>query len=203
MSTSHAAEPSLLTSPPLPSEIDSLLSAQIIVAWAGERGGDEERRLGWWRTDLVSEYGGRDFFMRLLPRTSEWAVLQAVREAALRADIVAKKQVPDADALISLYGLSFEIDERLEERIQELKRTNKQPAESLPALAAFINTAWNRQGFLDWVDGHGKSEFSVTATGRRLKGVLPSSLDSITKRLVGALSPIAKEYPFPHFKGNS
>ena len=203
MSTSHAAEPSLLTSPPIPTEIDSLLSAQIIVAWAGERGGDEERRLGWWRTDLVSEYGGRDFFKRLLPRTSEWAVLQAVREAALRTDSIAKKQVPDADALISLYGLSFEIDERLEERIQELKRTNKQPAESLPALAAFINTAWNRQGFLDWVDGHGKSEFSVTATGRRLKGVLPSSLDSITKRLVGALSPIAKEYPFPHFKGNS
>lgn len=116
---------------------------------------------------------------------------------------IAKKQVPDADALISLYGLSFEIDERLEERIQELKRTSKQPAESFPALAAFINTPWNQQGFLEWVQGHGKSEFSVTSTGRQLKGVLPSSLDSITKRLVGALSPIAKEFPFPHFKGIS
>ena len=203
MSTSNAAEPSLLKSAPLPSEIDSLLASQIIVAWAGERGGDDERRLSWWRTDLVSEYGGRDFFKRLLPRTSEWAVLQAVREAALRADIIAKKQVPDADALISLYGLSFEIDERLEERIQELKRTNKPPIESLPALAAFINSHWNQQGFLDWLEGHGKRDFTVTATGRRLKGAPPSSLDSITKRLVGALSPIAKEYPFPHFKGNS
>lgn len=203
ISTSSVAEPSLFKTAPLPSEIDSLLASQIIVAWAGERGGDDERRLGWWRTDLVSEYGGRDFFKRLLARTSEWAVLQAVREAARRTDSIAKKQVPDADALISLYGLSFEIDERLEERIQELKRTSKQPAESLPALAAFINTPWNQQGFLDWVQGQGKSEFSVTSTGRQLKGVLPSSLDSITKRLVGALSPIAKEFPFPHFKGNS
>jgi hypothetical protein len=203
MSTSNTSERFLLKSPPLPSEIDSLLTSQILVAWAGERGGDEERRLGWWRTDLVSEYGGRDFFKRLLPRTSEWAVLQSVRQAALRADIAAKKKVPDADALISLYGLSFEVDERLEERIQELKRSNKSPIESLPALRALMDSPWKQQSFMDWVEGHGKSDFTVTATGRRLKGTPPSSLDSITKSLVGALTPIAKDYPFPHIKGNS
>ena len=110
MSTSNTSERFLLKSPPLPSEIDSLLASQIIVAWAGERGGEDERRLNWWRTDLVSEYGGRDFFKRLLPRTSEWAILQAVRQAALHADVVAKKQVPDADAIVSLYSLGFAID---------------------------------------------------------------------------------------------
>ena len=201
MSTSNAVEASFLKAAPLPSEIDSLLASQIIVAWAGERGGDDERRLNWWRTDLVSEYGGRDFFKRLLPRTSEWAILQAVREAALRADVVAKKQVPDADAIISLYSLGFAIDERIEERIQELKHANNPPIESLPALAVFLNKPWNQQSFLDWVEGHGKSDFTVTATGRRLKGSPTSSLDSTTKRLVGALTPVAKEYPFPHFKG--
>ena len=72
------------TSPPTAAELDALLTAQIAVAWAGE-GGDEPR-LGWWRTDLVDEYGGEDLFARLLPHTARWAVLQAVREAARRTD---------------------------------------------------------------------------------------------------------------------
>jgi hypothetical protein len=42
---------------PLPlSDLDAALTAQFAVAWAGETG--EEPRLGWWRTDLVSEFGG-------------------------------------------------------------------------------------------------------------------------------------------------
>ncbi|GAB4568166.1 MAG: hypothetical protein Tsb0020_21310 [Haliangiales bacterium] len=41
---------------PLPlSEIDFALTAQIIIAWAGE--GGEEPRLSWWRSDMVSEFG--------------------------------------------------------------------------------------------------------------------------------------------------
>jgi hypothetical protein len=44
---------------PIPmSDIDAALTSQLVVAWAGETG--EERRLGWWRSDLVSEYGGDD-----------------------------------------------------------------------------------------------------------------------------------------------
>jgi hypothetical protein len=66
------------------SEIDRALTAQFVVAWAGE--GGEEKRLGWWRSDLVSEFGGKDLFRRLLPKTWAWAVLQAVREAARRKD---------------------------------------------------------------------------------------------------------------------
>ena len=36
--------------------LDHILCAQFAVAWAGESG--EEGRLGWWKTDLTSEFGG-------------------------------------------------------------------------------------------------------------------------------------------------
>ena len=55
--------------------LDELLTIQILVAWAGESG--EDPRLGWWRTDLISEYGGRDLLEQLLPDTWQWAILQA------------------------------------------------------------------------------------------------------------------------------
>jgi hypothetical protein len=90
------------------SEIDGLLCAQLIVAWAGEKGNEDERRLGWWKTDLLSEFGGRDFLNRLLPRTGEWAALQSVREAARRTDQFAREQGHDADLPISLYSLDEE-----------------------------------------------------------------------------------------------
>ena len=59
-------------------ELDFLLTAQFSVAFAGE--GGESPRLGWWRTDLVSEFGGHDLFQRLLPAT--WAATQASGWAA-------------------------------------------------------------------------------------------------------------------------
>ena len=67
------------------SEIDMILTAQLAVAWAGEKG--EQRRLGWWQTDLVSEFGGKDLFQQMMPHTWEWAVLQAAREAAVRCRV--------------------------------------------------------------------------------------------------------------------
>jgi hypothetical protein len=71
---------------PITAEVDRLLTAQLAVAWAGEGHVGEEPRLGWWRPDLTSEFGGRDLFERLLPRTYRWAVFQAVLEAARRTD---------------------------------------------------------------------------------------------------------------------
>jgi len=203
MGKETAVETSLLKSPPLPSEVDQLLSAQLIVAWAGERGNEDERRLGWWRTDLLSEFGGRDLLSRLVPRTADWAVLQAVREAARRTDEAAREQGHDSDLLISLYSLGFEVDERSDERLQELKRSGKPPLEALPSLQPLFAQPWTEQAFIDWAEGHGKADFTVTASGRRLKGDIPSSLDMITRRLVSALVPIAKAYPLPHFKGGS
>lgn len=121
--------------PILPSELDLLLTSQVAVAWAGENGlGGDERRLGWWRSDLVSEYGGRDLFQRLLPHTWPWAVLQAVREASRRCDQRIRGQDNDPDRIVSLYRLGFEIDERADQRWQDLKRSGKTPLDALPGL---------------------------------------------------------------------
>src|SRR5262245_30337709 len=101
---------------PVPvSEIDHALTAQLVVAWAGE--GGEEKRLGWWRSDLVSEFGGRDLFRRLLPSTWPWAVLQGAREAARRRDAELRRQDHDPDRILSLFNLGFELNERIEERL--------------------------------------------------------------------------------------
>jgi hypothetical protein len=59
-----------ILSAPTVAELDLLLTAQLAVAWAGEGHVGEEPRLGWWRSDLTSEFGGRDLFQRLLPRTA-------------------------------------------------------------------------------------------------------------------------------------
>ena len=67
------------STPPAPSTaaLDLLLTAQIAVAWAGEGHVGDEPRLGWWRSNLTSEFGGLDLFERLLPRTFRWASYQA------------------------------------------------------------------------------------------------------------------------------
>lgn len=83
---------------PTTAEVDLLLTAQIAVAWAGEGHVGEEPRLGWWRSDLTSEFGGRDLFERLLPRTYRWAVFQAVREAARRTDAEMRERANNPDA---------------------------------------------------------------------------------------------------------
>lgn len=87
----------------LVSEIDLILTAQLTVAWAGEKG--EEKRLGWWQTDLVSEFGGQDLFKQMMPHTWEWAVLQAAREAARRCDAELRHRDHDPDRILSLFNL--------------------------------------------------------------------------------------------------
>jgi hypothetical protein len=185
---------------PIPaSDLDWLLTAQIAVAWAGESG-DEERRLGWWRSDLVSEFGGYDLFRRLTPHTWRWAVLQAVREAARRRDAEIRSQAHDPDQILSLYSLGFEIDERIEERLQGLKRSGREPLEVLPGLADLLSQSWDRDRFADWVKEHSESDFEAGPIGRRLKSAPPESLGLLVERLIGALWPLSERYPLPHFR---
>jgi hypothetical protein len=184
---------------PIPlSDIDHILTAQIVVAWAGE--GGEERRLGWWRSDLVSEFGGEDLFKRLLPHTWEWAVLQGAREAARREDAEMRQRDHNPDRIISLYSLGFEMDERLDERFQELKLSRRSPTEALPGLADGIDAGWNRERFNDWLIGHGDAETTASSIGRRIKGEAPTSPDLLVRRLVAGLVPLADSYPLPHFR---
>lgn len=180
------------------SEIDFALTAQLVVAWAGEAG--DEKRLAWWRSDLISEFSGEDLFKRLLPHTWQWAVLQGAREAARRKDADLRRRDHNPDRILSLYSFGFELDERIEERLQDLKRSGRQPQEALPGLQDGIQPAWDRNHFHDWVDGHGKVETVLEPAGRRLVGDLPPTLEQQVKRLVAALSPLSDSYPLPHFR---
>lgn len=183
---------------PIPlSDIDFALTAQLVVAWAGETG--EEKRLGWWRSDLVSEYGGEDLFRRLLPSTWPWAVLQGARETARRRDAELRRQDHDPDRIISLFNFGFELDERIEERFQDLKRSGRNPDDALPGLGV-IGDEWSRTRFLEWVDGHGDADVAPTPIGRRLKGSPPSGLEPLVRKLVAALAPAEDSYPLPHFR---
>jgi hypothetical protein len=180
-------------------EIDGALAAQFSVAWAGE-GGQEARRLGWWRSDFASRFGGEDLFRRLLSSTWEWAVLQGVREAARRKDTETRSQAHDPDTLVTLFRFSAELDERIDERLQDLKGSGRAPHEALPGLRDVITPAWNREHFQEWLLTHGSVETASAPTGRRLKGESPASLELMVRRLVAALVPLGDAYPLPHFR---
>ena len=188
------------TSAALPqSEVDFALAAQLAVAWAGE--GGESPRLGWWRSDLTSEFGGEDLFRRLLPSTWQWAVLQGAREAARRRDTEQRLHVHDPDQITSLFSLGFELDERVEERLWALKSAGRSPADALPTLAALVSQPWSADAFWRWVAQHGTSDASPAPVGRRLKGARPPQLKDAVSRLVAALAPASAAYPLPHFRG--
>ena len=183
------------------SDLDQALTAQIVVAWAGE--GGEEPRLGWWQTDLVSEFGGEDLLKRLLPQTWPWAMLQAVREAARRKDEELRAKASDPDQLVTLYRFGFELDEQIEERLQAHKRSGLAPVEALPRLGEVLGTMlhqpWDKTHFLEWVEAHGPVQAEAVPTGRLLKGAMPAGLDRRVAQLVAALAPLADGYPLPHF----
>lgn len=178
--------------------LDQLLTAQIAVAWAGE--GGEEPRLGWWRTFLVHEDGGLALFADLTPRTHRWAALQAVREAARRADAAARGGERDADRLFTLYRFGFEIDERLDERLLDLKRSGRDPAAALPGLGAVITDRWRPEAFQTWAEGQAEVSVQVSPSGRRLTGAPPADLERRARALVAALAPLGRSYPMPHYK---
>lgn len=180
------------------SVLDTILVLQMAVGWAGESG--EEKRLGWWKTDLVSEYGGQDLFSRLLPSTAAWAVYQGVREAAARRDAELRAQAHDADELLTLYSFGFAIDERLEDRFQFLKRSGATPLEALPELTSVVAGDWDRDVFEDWAKGHGKASVEKVPVGRRLRGDVPESVELTAKNLLAALAPLSDEYSMPHYR---
>ncbi|TVP98540.1 MAG: BREX-6 system BrxE protein [Planctomycetaceae bacterium] len=182
------------------SQIDRILSAQLIIAWAGEKGNEDEHRLGWWKSDFVNEFGGQDLFQQLLPGTWRWATFQAAREAARRQDRNLRSHDHNPDRLPSLLSLGFEIDERVEERLQDLKRSGKSPQECFPELKSMLDAGWSQEAFAEWLTSRGKSDFTRAPSGRRLKGRMPESLDEAIDRLIAAHAPLDGAYPLPHFR---
>ncbi len=189
------------TGEPLPvSTLDTILTLQLAVAWAGE-GGGEARRLGWWRTDMVSRYGFLGLAQELLPRTGRWAAFEAVREAARRIDEKARKRAHDPDAQLSLYRLGFVVDERLAERLADLKARHGSPDDALPQLGALVAGAdqgWDADAFATWLSGLADAEFATEPTGRRLRGPTPASVELLARKLARGLLPLAAEYPAPY-----
>lgn len=178
-----------------------MLTLQLAVAWAGEAL-TEPRRLGWWRTALADRYGGEDLFQRLTPRTWRWAVLEAARTAARRVDAEARAQAADADQLVSLFRLGFELDEQLDDRLADLKRTAAGPAVALPALAPVLE-GWRHDGFAAWVESMGRPSTAASSIGRRIRGEPPDDPVAAARALVAALAPLADRYPAPHFKASA
>jgi len=200
------SKPSKPSQPSSIAEVDALLTAQIAVAWAGEGHLSDQPRLGWWRSDLVSEYGGQDLLKQLLPKTFRWATLQAVREVAIRRDAEMRGGAKNPDKLVSLFHLGFRVDERVGERLMELKRGGLPPEEALPDLREFLalddpDAPWEPDRFTAWVKSHGKVEHTLEPIGRRLVGTMPETLLERVQRLVAALAPLGESYPLPYFQG--
>ena len=182
-----------------PVGVDRALTAQLVVAWAGER--DEGRaRLGWWATDLVSEFGGEDLFKRLLPATWAWATLQGAREAARRHDAAARGADHAPDQLWSLFHLGPEADERIDERLRELKSGGRSPADALPGLQPWIGHDFDQASFEAWLGGRRAARATDTPTGRLLDGLELSGLEPLVDALLAGLLPLPKQYPLPHVR---
>jgi hypothetical protein len=178
--------------------LDRILTLQLAIGWAGE-GKTDPPRLSWWRTSLNDEFGGEDLFKRLTPRTWRWAVLEAARAAARKVDAEARSQAADADQLVSLFRLGFELDEQVDDRLAELKRNGIDPAEALPELGKLV-ASWNADSFKTWLKGLGVVDVSPSSIGRRLKGEPPDDPVATAQALTAAMMPIADRYPAPHYK---
>ena len=171
--------------------LDAILDLQFRVAWAGE-GRCEPPRLSWWRTNLVDPEGGGDFMQRLARRTHAWASLEAVREAARRADALARDSLADRDKVRTLYSWGFDLDELLADRLRERKWSQ------LPA---------PDQGLFDRIQLEGEfkslapgATYHVQASGRQMRGLLPQDVVQAARWLVSALTPFSDAYPMPFFR---
>lgn len=185
------------------SVLDQVLTLQLAVGWAGE-GGDEPR-LGWWKTDMVNEFGGIDLFKQLLPGTWQWAVLEATREAARIVDQARRSADQDPDRLLTLFHLGHNVDELLKLRLYDLKQSGRSPLTALPELSPLMGSLesprhWNVEAFSAWLQKQGGAETAVMPAGRRLKSVMPKGINTQAQLLAAALVPLPREYPTPYFE---
>jgi len=191
--------------------LDRILAIQFLVAWAGE-GQCEPRRLGWWRTDVVDDLGGGDFFKRLAPRTHRWASLEAARRAAFMADARARHQMPDADHVRTLFFWGFELDERLTERIRDLKLSETETADgSVERLDPYRHLPFPEGARPDAEFARSKLEVALKSlapdatyqslpTGRQVKTAMPADPASAAGMLAACLVPFSDSYLPPFIR---
>jgi hypothetical protein len=189
-----------VSAPVTVSTVDSILAVQLTVAWAGESR-ETTKRLGWWHTDLIDSTGGGDFLARLLPRTHAWASLEAVREAARLADDAARRGMADPDQVRTLYFLGFDLDERLAERLAELKRGGTTPTSAL-AFPVALDAPFSSEALTEALAlGAGRAPaYDVVPGGRQLEGAAPAAPELLVHNLAAALLPVAERYPTPFYR---
>ena len=182
--------------------LDTLLSLQLAVAWAGERG-----RLGWWRTSLLDPYGGLDLFETDLAFSQPaWAAWTAVREAARRVDSRARSQHRDPSQLNSLFHWGITIDEQLEDRLRELREKGDDPRQLLPVLAQALGDDeldpedWERTGFDALLADLPRSPSRQTTLGRELRGAHDKP-DPRARQLAAELLPLTPSYTLTYVDG--
>lgn len=179
--------------------LDMILAIQITTAWAGE-GHCEPRRLGWWQSDLIDRTGGGDLFSRLLPKTSQWASLEAVREIARRSDERSRQKLSDSDNIRTLFYLGFETDEHLSDRLKFLVRSGHSPEEALPFPLA-LTKPFSKEVFEKAINpGGAATSYRIIPGGRQLKGEMPLDLNQAVLNLAAALCPCPDQYPMPFYK---
>lgn len=193
------------------STTDRILALQFLVAWAGE-GQCEPSRLGWWRTDVVDEMGGGDFFRRLVPRTHLWASLEAARRAAKLADRKARSLMADPDGVRTLFFWGFELDERLTGRIRDLKLAEKEwpdgrierqdPASVLPWPEGLRpGDGFDRRRLEEVLGALAPGAgYQALPTGRQVKGSLPEDPAQAARVLAACLAPLGPAYTPSFFR---
>lgn len=188
-------------------DLDEILSHQLAVAYAGEAADPDEPRLGWWRSDLISEFGGIALFERIAPRTAVWAAYEAAREAARRVDASKRSSDGAPDQLITLFHLGLEVDEQLDDRLLDLKHAGPPPAKALPQLAELFAAlfaggaaTWEREAFARWLAARAAPKTVQEPSGLRLVGEAPAGAVERARAFSAALASLPERYPCPHVR---
>jgi hypothetical protein len=180
--------------------LDQILSLQFLIAWAGE-GLCDPPRLGWWRTDLVDEDGGGFILADLLPITSKWAALEAVRAAAIAVDREIRWKLSQPDQVRTPFFWGFEMDEQLADRLREHKLANlMQAPETILDVPLVLTKDYSEEDFKTaiTIPGHQPS-YKVVPYGRELKAP-PMDWGLQMKQLTSALLPLEDNYPMPFYR---
>ena len=180
-------------------DLDHILCLQFSLAWAGEAPGeeDDDERLKWWQTDLLHPDAGLEFFKQLFPRTAPWAALCSAREAARRTDLRIRRDAGDASGFLTIFALGFAVDEQLDERIAELRRSGRSPEEALPALFP-QQMPLDKTALTQWLS-RAEVRFEATPNGRRLVGA-PPALPAAVDHLASAIRALPSPWMAPHYR---
>jgi hypothetical protein len=114
-------------------------------------------------------------------------------------DAEARAHAADGDQLITLFHFGFTLDEQLDDRLADHKRSEAEPAEALPRLAA-TRQPWNVDTFVQILHDLATAPTATSSIGRRLKGAMPTSPVDAARQLVAAMVPPGVRYPTPHWK---